>query len=129
MQNTVGDLWALCGAFCAQCKFYSNTLSMGAAYNLLQCFRLSSHESLMPSIISFPVYMIKRCLSSCHVCLSLSDCLCSPVSLSLSHIHGTCHQGNMGRSHAILSLGFQDKDTHSLRLAHIVTSVRMLSLL
>lgn len=36
---------------------------------------------------------------------------------SLTYILGACRRGNMGRSHAILSLGFQDKDAHPLWLA------------
>lgn len=75
----------LCVAVCAQCKFYSNAAPLHA-HSLPHCFRLSSYESLMPSIICFPVYAMKRCLSPHHVPLSSRLTASALLFPSLRHI-------------------------------------------
>lgn len=75
----------LCVTFRGQCKFYSNA----PPYVRILClsvFRLSSYESLMPSIICFPVYTMKRCLSPRHVPLSSRLAASALLFPSLRHI-------------------------------------------
>lgn len=68
-RNAAGSLGFYVSLFVRNVNFIQMRVRV---HSLPQCFRLSSDESLMPSIICFPVYTMKRCLYLPATLLSLA---------------------------------------------------------